>query len=85
DTRDPTPTSALLEAERRHEVVEEAVVSGDAVFAHLFADLELRVSPNAVLLYPERKDANGCLRTLIAHDDDGVQARRRPPLRRLLR
>ncbi|MBO7684715.1 MAG: hypothetical protein J6T51_08335, partial [Kiritimatiellae bacterium] len=48
DTRDPTPTSALLEAERRHEVVEEAVVSGDAVFAHLFADLELRVSPNAV-------------------------------------
>ncbi|MBO7684321.1 MAG: hypothetical protein J6T51_06320, partial [Kiritimatiellae bacterium] len=71
DTRDPTPTSALLDAERLHEVVDEAVVSGDAVFAHLFADLELRVSPNAVLLYPERKDAGGRRRDASRADAGG--------------
>ena len=47
-TRDPTPTSALLDAEPRHEVVSEVVLRDDPVFEHLFVDLELRLSPAAV-------------------------------------
>ncbi|MBR2837491.1 MAG: hypothetical protein IKE55_01790 [Kiritimatiellae bacterium] len=59
DTKDPTPTSALLDAKLRHKVVEEVVMSGDAVFEHLSIDLELKISPNTVLLYPERKASCG--------------------------
>ena len=58
-TKDPKPTSALLDAKRRHEVVEEVVMRDDPVFVHLFTDLECRLSPNTVLLYPERKPAGG--------------------------
>ena len=75
-TKDPTPTSALLDAERRHEVVEEVVMSGDAVFEHLFIDLELRISPNTVLLRPERKDAGGRRRD-ASRAAAGGQTRRR--------
>ena len=76
DTEDPTPTSALLDAKRRHEIVEEVVMSGDAVFEHLFADLELRISPNTVLLYPSRKDAGGKRRNASRAAVEG-QTRRR--------
>ena len=47
-TRDPTPTSAVLDAKPRHEVVSEVVLRDDPVFEHLFVDLELRLSPAAV-------------------------------------
>ena len=75
DAKDPTPTSALLDAKCRHEVVEEVVMNGDAVFEHLFIDLELRISPNTVLLYP-RKDAGGRRRD-ASHAAAGGQTRRR--------
>ena len=58
-TKDPTPTSALLDARRRHEVVEEVVMRDDPVFEHLFIDLECRLSPKTVLLYSEKKPAGG--------------------------
>ena len=47
-TRDPTPTSAVLDAKPRHEVVSEVVLRDDPVFEHLLVDLELRISPDAV-------------------------------------
>ena len=75
-TKDPTPTSALLDAKRRHEVVEEVVMSGDAVFDHLFTDLECRVSPNTVLLYQEKKAA-GRKRREAKHGTAEGQTRRR--------
>ena len=78
-TKDPTPTYALLDAERRHEVVEEVVVRGDAVFEHLFTDLEHMLSPNTVLLRPEKKAAGGKRR------DAGRVASRGQTRRRMLR
>ena len=48
DTKDPTPTSRLLD-EPRHEVVEEVVYRDDPVFEHIFLDLEHTLSPNTVL------------------------------------
>jgi len=56
-TNDPTPTSALLDAKRRHEVVEKVVMRDDPVFEHLFIDLEHLLSPNTVLLHPAKKSA----------------------------
>ena len=58
DTKDPTPTSALLDAEPRHEVVTDVVFRDDPVFEHLFIDLEYILSPNTVLLEEPRKDRN---------------------------
>ena len=58
DTKDPTPTSALLDAEPRHEVVTDVVFRDDPVFEHLFIDLEYILSPNTVLLDETRKDRN---------------------------
>ena len=75
-TKDPTPTSALLDAERRHEVVEEVVMRDDPVFEHLFIDLECRLSPNTVLLYPEKKAA-GRKRRGMGHHAARGQTRRR--------
>ena len=49
-TRDPTPTSAVLDSEPRHEVVSSIVLQDDPVFEHLFIDLEHRLSPNTVFL-----------------------------------
>ena len=79
DTNDPTPTSALLDAKRRHEVVEEVVMCGDTVFEHLFIDLEYRLSPNTVLLYKEKKAADKKRR------DSGRVAAKSQPRRRMLR
>ena len=78
DTKDPTPTSALLAAKRRHEVVEEVVMGGDAVFEHLFVDLEHLLSPNTVMLGTERSDAKGLPVRKCA-------SRKRRPPRRMLR
>ena len=78
-TKDPTPTAALLDAKRRHEVVEEVVMRDDPVFDHLFVDLELRVSPNMVLLHPEKKTADRKRR------DAGRGAARGQTHRRMLR
>ena len=75
-TKDPTPTSALLDARRRHEVVEEVVMRGDAVFEHLFTDLEHMLSPNTVLLRPEKKPA-GRKRRDMGHPAAKSQTRRR--------
>ena len=48
-TKDPTPTSALLD-EPRHEVAKEVLNKEDSVFEHLFIDLEYILSPNTVLI-----------------------------------
>ena len=54
DTRDPTPTSALLEGPR-HEAVEELLSDPAPVFSHVFAALEHRLSPDTVFLTPARR------------------------------
>ena len=51
-TKDPTPTSALLDAKPRNEVVAEVMREDDPVFEHLFIDIEYMLSPNTVLLDP---------------------------------
>jgi len=56
DTRDPTPTSELLEG-RRHEVVEEILSDPAPVFSRVFAALEHRLSPDTVFLDPARRIA----------------------------
>ena len=65
-----------LRAVRRHEVVEEIVMRDDPVFEHLFMDLECRISPNTVLLYPEKKAAGGKRRD-AGRTSAGGQTRRR--------
>ena len=54
DTRDPTPTSALLEGPR-HEAVEEILSDPAPVFSHVFGALEHRLSPDTVFLDPAKK------------------------------
>ena len=54
DTRDPTPTSALLEGSR-HEAVEEILSDPAPVFSHVFDALERRLSPDTVFLDPAKK------------------------------
>ena len=56
DTRDPTPTSELLEG-RRHEVVEEILSDPAPVFSRVFAALEHRLSPDTVFLDPASRIA----------------------------
>ena len=53
DTRDPTPTSALLEGQR-HEAVKEILSYPAPVFSHVFAALEHRLSPDTVFLDPAK-------------------------------
>ena len=53
-TRDPTPTSALLEG-RRHEVVAEMLSDPAPVFSRVFAALEHRLSPDTVFLDQAKK------------------------------
>ena len=54
DTRDPTPTSALLDGPR-HEAVEEILSDPAPVFSHVFDALEHRLSPDTVFLDPAKK------------------------------
>ena len=54
DTRDPTPTSALLEGSR-HEAVEEILSDPAPIFSHVFDALEHRLSPDTVFLDPAKK------------------------------
>ena len=56
DTRDPTPTSALLEGQR-HEAVEEILSDPAPVFSRVFDALEHRLSPDTVFLDPAKKIA----------------------------
>ena len=56
DTRDPTPTSALLERPR-HEAVEEILSDPAPVFSRVFDALEHRLSPDTVFLDPAKKIA----------------------------
>jgi len=53
-TRDPTPTSALLEGPR-HEALEEVLADPAPVFSRVFAALERRLSPEAVFLDSARR------------------------------
>ena len=54
DTRDPTPTSALLDGPR-HEAVEEILSDPAPVFSRVFDALEHRLSPDTVFLDPAKK------------------------------
>jgi len=54
DTRDPTPTSALLEGPR-HEAVDEILSDPAPVFSRVFGALEHRLSPDTVFLDPAKK------------------------------
>ena len=54
DTRDPTPTSALLEGPR-HEAVEEILSDPAPIFSRVFGALEHRLSPDTVFLDPAKK------------------------------
>ena len=56
DTRDPTPTSALLE-DPRHEAVEDILSDPAPVFSRVFNALEHRLSPDTVLLDPAKRIA----------------------------
>jgi hypothetical protein len=49
-TRDPKPTSALLDETPRHEVVAAILADPDPVFSRVFAALEHTLSPDAVFL-----------------------------------
>ena len=53
DTRDPTPTSALLEGPR-HEAVEEILSDPAPVFSRVFDALKHKLSPDAVFLDPAK-------------------------------
>jgi len=54
DTRDPTPTSALLDEPKR-EFVAELISKDDRAFSHLFVDVEYLLSPETVFLDPAKK------------------------------
>ena len=49
-TRDPKPTSALLDETPRHKVVAAILADPDPVFSRVFAALEHMLSPDAVFL-----------------------------------
>ena len=49
-TKDPKPTSALLDAKRRHEVVAAILSDNEPVFSRVFAALEHMLSPKTVFL-----------------------------------
>ena len=49
-TKDPTPTSALLDAKRRHEVVAALLAEPKPVFSRMFDELEQMLSPETVFL-----------------------------------
>ena len=55
DTKDPTPTAALLD-EPRHEAVAALLASDEPVFSHVFAELEFRLSPDTVFLDAPKRD-----------------------------
>ena len=55
DTRDPTPTSALLEAKKRHEIIATILADKSPIFSHVFDALEHRLSPDAVFLDPAKR------------------------------
>ena len=50
DTRDPKPTSALLDETPRHEVVAAILSEEEPVFSHVFATLDHMLSPETVFL-----------------------------------
>ena len=55
DTKDPTPTAALLD-EPRHEAVAALLASDEPVFSHVFVELEFRLSPETVFLDAPKRD-----------------------------
>ena len=57
-TRDPKPTSALLEETPRHEAVAEILAEPEPVFSRVFAMLEHRLSPDTVFL--DAADRHSC-------------------------
>ena len=56
DTRDPTPTSALLEGPH-HEALKEILSDPAPVFSRVFDALEHRLSPDTVFLDPAKRIA----------------------------
>ncbi len=56
DTKDPAPTSALLD-NPRHEVVATLLANAEPVFSHLFAEVEFRISPDTVFLDAPQSNA----------------------------
>ena len=81
DTRDPTPTSALLEG-KRHEAVEEILSDPAPVFSRVFAALEHRLSPDTVFL-DRAKNVIG--RNKAKKQAKCQTASKRPPRKRMLR
>ena len=61
DTKDPTPTAALL-AEPRHEVVATLLADTDTIFSNLFSELEFLISPDTVFLDAPKSETakQGC-------------------------
>ena len=82
DTRDPTPTSALLEGPR-HEAVEEILSDPAPVFSRVFGALEHRLSPDTVFLDPARRMI--VRRRKARKKAKGRTAERRAPQKRMLR
>jgi hypothetical protein len=50
DTKDPTPTSALLDETPRHTIMEEILSGQEPVFDRVFKKLDHILSPETVLL-----------------------------------
>lgn len=59
DTRDPKPTSALLEETPRHETVTEILAEPEPIFSRVFAMLEQRLSPATVFLDAANRQSRG--------------------------
>lgn len=53
-TKDPKPTSVLLDENPRHEVVKAILAADDSVFSRVFASLEYMLSPKTVFLAPTK-------------------------------
>ena len=82
-TKDPRPTSALLDETPRHGAVAEVLAGSGPVFSHLFAALEHMLSPETVFLdtaKPRIRGRGGPRRT---NDNSmrNTQAGIRPPRR----
>jgi len=81
DTRDPTPTSALLEGPR-HEAVKEILSASAPVFSRVFDTLEHMLSPDTVFLDPAK---NVIGRSVAKKRMKRRAASKRPSRKRMLR
>ena len=90
DTKDPTPTSSLLDETPRHAVVDEILSNTEPVFDRVFKKLDHILSPETVLLDEPRtlKNStqsilkNGETERRTRHLSDGKKRRKAPKRRR---